>query len=331
MHTRNNYLDFIKGIAIILVIIGHVVQYSLGVGFFENPLFIFIYSFHMPLFMGISGYLFYYSEKRSIGYIVKKRFEQLIVPLLIWTFIVYILILLKKPEANLTESLLLYFRLLPREYWFLFILFISSLLLAFTNVYLKSWYYHLIIILLMLLIPDFSSMQLLKFMYPIFLLGFMYNRHSSFINRYINYVIMASVFLFIAGLYYWKTDYFIYTTGSQILYKDGVHIEQIKNNGFRYIVGIAGSVVILYLAKIIFDKVKLNYSTIEKLGRETLGLYLVHLFLLELFFHKPLIIIDHYFYLQVFVNAVLLLLVSYLLVRLLDKSVFAKRFLLGKV
>ena len=48
---------------IILVIIGHSIQYGSGSNFiekqmfFNNYLFKFIYSFHMPLFIMISGYL----------------------------------------------------------------------------------------------------------------------------------------------------------------------------------------------------------------------------------------------------------------------------------
>lgn len=55
---RNEKLDNLKGIAIFLVVWGHSLQY-LNNGefdFFENSLFQVIYSFHMPLFMVISGF-----------------------------------------------------------------------------------------------------------------------------------------------------------------------------------------------------------------------------------------------------------------------------------
>ena len=61
------YLDVLKAICIVLVVVGHCIQYGSGNGYylekayFENPMFIFIYSFHMPLFALISGYLFSYS------------------------------------------------------------------------------------------------------------------------------------------------------------------------------------------------------------------------------------------------------------------------------
>lgn len=61
-------LDIIKGIAIILVVMGHCIQYGSGNDyytsalFFEENIFKFIYSFHMPLFMLISGYVFGFSK-----------------------------------------------------------------------------------------------------------------------------------------------------------------------------------------------------------------------------------------------------------------------------
>ncbi|PRR81750.1 Acyltransferase family protein [Clostridium vincentii] len=56
--TRDKKIDVIKGIAIILVIIGHSIQVSKGSTymtglFYENPVFSIIYSFHMPLLVVI--------------------------------------------------------------------------------------------------------------------------------------------------------------------------------------------------------------------------------------------------------------------------------------
>ena len=55
---REYYLDAVKAIAIILTVLGHCIQWILGDTFGEDRLELFIYSFHMPLFMIISGYFF---------------------------------------------------------------------------------------------------------------------------------------------------------------------------------------------------------------------------------------------------------------------------------
>ena len=46
---RLNYLDYAKGIGILLVVLGHI---------YNNSVKLWIYSFHMPLFFIISGYLY---------------------------------------------------------------------------------------------------------------------------------------------------------------------------------------------------------------------------------------------------------------------------------
>ena len=47
---RIDYLDYTKGFGILLVILGHIYDAS-------NPIKIWLYSFHMPLFFIISGFL----------------------------------------------------------------------------------------------------------------------------------------------------------------------------------------------------------------------------------------------------------------------------------
>lgn len=63
MHQRNNHIDIIKGLAIFLVIWGHIVQDTAGNAdiYFDNIVFKVIYSFHMPLFMLVSGYVYNYN------------------------------------------------------------------------------------------------------------------------------------------------------------------------------------------------------------------------------------------------------------------------------
>ncbi|RZN54921.1 hypothetical protein D9736_04020 [Escherichia sp. E10V10] len=63
--TRNSIIDSMKGLAIIFVVWGHSIQFVKkdSLNFFDNPLFITIYSFHMPFFMLLSGYLFYFPSR----------------------------------------------------------------------------------------------------------------------------------------------------------------------------------------------------------------------------------------------------------------------------
>ena len=70
------WIDTIKGWAILCVILGHI---SLG----ENPLCIWIYSFHMPLWFVLSGVLFFLSEdkhEQSASRFLKRKAVSLLYP-----------------------------------------------------------------------------------------------------------------------------------------------------------------------------------------------------------------------------------------------------------
>lgn len=59
--NRNLYIDIVKGIAIILVVYGYCIEYYSteylnGNFFYSDLIHKIIYSFHMPLFMLVSGY-----------------------------------------------------------------------------------------------------------------------------------------------------------------------------------------------------------------------------------------------------------------------------------
>ena len=72
---RQHWLDVVKGLAIILVVIGHVGSTYGGESASQsfNTIHAFIYSFHMPLFMFISEYLFISSLKNDYKITALRR------------------------------------------------------------------------------------------------------------------------------------------------------------------------------------------------------------------------------------------------------------------
>ena len=63
MKNRIIAFDLIKLFAIFLVIEGHCTQHLLSSFEYDEPVYVYIYSFHMPLFMFLSGY---FSFKKNI-------------------------------------------------------------------------------------------------------------------------------------------------------------------------------------------------------------------------------------------------------------------------
>lgn len=88
MKTRIEYIDLVKGIAIILVVIGHVLWFDLypGGAADESKLYRFIYSFHMPLFFFLSGLVSKTDLKwNEMPKDLWKRFRTLLVPFFVFS------------------------------------------------------------------------------------------------------------------------------------------------------------------------------------------------------------------------------------------------------
>lgn len=81
MSTRNPIYDVMKGIGIILVLIGHIPP--------GDGLFHFIYSFHMPLFFIVAGF-FASTAKMDFG-VLRKYASRLLLPVLATMILVIIL------------------------------------------------------------------------------------------------------------------------------------------------------------------------------------------------------------------------------------------------
>lgn len=55
MNERCGYIDVVKALTIYLVVLGHVIQFwQYKDSWWNERLFLIIYSFHMPLFMMVS-------------------------------------------------------------------------------------------------------------------------------------------------------------------------------------------------------------------------------------------------------------------------------------
>jgi fucose 4-O-acetylase-like acetyltransferase len=85
---RIEYVDTLKCFAIFCVLWGHAMQYLKGsYDFFHNPMFEFIYSFHMPLFFIVSGLFFKSSLKLNFKDFTLKKGLQLLLPCIVWATI----------------------------------------------------------------------------------------------------------------------------------------------------------------------------------------------------------------------------------------------------
>ena len=120
---RLKSIDYLKGIAIMLVVLGHTIQMMKGSdAAYHDRLFNYIYSFHMPVFMFVSGYVSYKACVSMND--IKKRAYQLLLP---FFFFPLASSLCFKGQFNTST----YYHLIERPdsgLWFFYVLFIISTL-----------------------------------------------------------------------------------------------------------------------------------------------------------------------------------------------------------
>lgn len=96
-NQRIEWIDIGKGIGILLVVFGHSFRDSMRAdSYLCDVLYRFVYSFHMPLLMYLSGYMFavrstYYLKNGTKQYCV-SRLHRLMKPYLIYALIIYVAI-----------------------------------------------------------------------------------------------------------------------------------------------------------------------------------------------------------------------------------------------
>lgn len=290
--NRNPELDALKGLAILLVIIGHAIQYNI-IEFKTNPFFNMIYSFHMPLFIFISGYIAYFTVKvqkiKDAISVINSKFKTLVIPFLSWYFIVNYLL----RESYLKFDFSTYsLRLIENpEYglWFFWILFLCFILLIviltiqlvgfkFKNMILESGFCYLIALIIMILPFEIAGFKLLKWYFPFFITGYLISKYKDILVKYLNIVIQSSIILFPILLTQYKRsldlDFFKYwegLNGAEILAIDTL---------YRYLIAFTGIAVCFALIQGI-KKLKI-FDKLVWLGRYTMEIYAIQFYFISI-------------------------------------------------
>ncbi|WP_370143446.1 nodulation factor fucose acetyltransferase NolL [Bradyrhizobium yuanmingense] len=219
-NDRDLALDFAKGVLIILVIVGHLIQYILyrDEGFWDSPCFKLIYMFHMPLFMAISGYLACRALlRKSLAQAVGDRAMQLLPPMLFWYALLEtakLAVLRRAPDAS--EDILPFLYDVAGTYWFIWAAFVCFLLVKIVSIFDRDspWILFVSVLVIALAPLTFSIFPLIKYTYPFFCLGFSFAQsrdHWTSITRRYKLLLIAS--LCIAALLCflaWQKDTYVY-------------------------------------------------------------------------------------------------------------------------
>lgn len=297
--------DVLKGFAIFMVVLGHCIQEGSGAEFKQNTMYFWdkgyqlIYSFHMPLFMMISGYFAWDSidkiqknsgKWRTIG----KRSAVLLIPIFGWTSLDYIRLLIvhgvKLPIFQSAFSFVRNFSIsLLTNAWFLWAVFWCFLIVFLMHCYFKdSLYLYIAGFLLLFVIPDGLGLGAYKYMMPYFIAAFYfrgwqksehdeiqkskYRERMSKSNDWIGIVIVGVSFLALFLLF--DENSFIYLSGYKLIGKDV--LRQLGIDFYRMIIGFVGAIFFILLWRKLLKSVPgYEFPVLSALGKNSLGIYLV--------------------------------------------------------
>lgn len=293
---RNINLDIYRGITCWLVIWGHTIQYCYAgdLAFYEDLVFRFIYGFHMPFFMIISGYLFCVTcRKYDLNSVIRKQIQHIAYPLIVWNGIDFICKLLYKESGINTFGEFL--RLIYNTFtglWFLWSVLIISVLVAV--VYCRTVTpvgrgigYVTAFTLLILLPAKIEPCKTMNiWMYPYFLTGFLLLEKRNVIHQLkagkrVKYM---SIVLYPVLLHFFHYRDYIYTSGVNLF--DSVYglKQQLQINIYRWILGFAGIAFMVVILQTLFQKSHVKnvlFRLFGNLGQITLQVYVIQRVLLE--------------------------------------------------
>lgn len=214
MKDRNRTIDILRGIAVLAVLLGHAIQRGLIINYETNFLFKIIYSFHMPLFVVLSGYsLCRYTKKYDKNFILKK-FKQLVIPTFIWSYIIYFVRNFNfvgiKDFINFPQSFLAYTKLLllHPDYviWFLYTIFICIFIIFIGKLIFKENEKRLTFLMISIaitlfflpsFITNFFGIYRLKLYFPIFIFGYFLAKYSNKLLPYLKKLFLPSILCYI--------------------------------------------------------------------------------------------------------------------------------------
>ena len=289
MHERLDWVDYAKGIGMMLVVLGHVLRGLFSAGMVDSSSWIIdlewvIYSFHMPLFFILSGLFF----ERSVGAkggisFFKNKASVIVYPYIVWMIIQGLIEVAMSSYTNgrPTELIEVFSLWVPRaQYWFLFSLFsilvISFFIYQFAGIYL----------LLVFSLTLYFTSELIA------------SRYYGFVADFMLYFVLG-VFLN------------IYKEGLFFGIGNALVVAVVSVLGFGFCVFVGGQNLIVELLTALFgsffvisgailmQQLKWSLGWLMYLGKISMVIYLVHIIFgsgFRILMHKFLGVDDAYFH-----------------------------------
>ena len=285
--SRKTYVDVARGMALFLVVLGHLVQIG-------GKAFTWIFSFHMMLFFFLSGYVFNSDKYANFSFskYLQKKVDSIIVPFFIVALVgwscCFIFPPLRGVGNNVTELLLYYAQpenLNVGQIWFLMCLFWTEIMffLIYQKLFSKVNLKCIAFITILISIIGFNIDKVTFLSYPrlpwkidsaltafvFYTLGY-YIKKSDLMNKLFFHKVFSLIIMIICFI----VSFYI------SVYKNGyVNMCDCKYGDYFYfyLASFCGIIFMMILA-MFCEKIKI----LQYYGRNTLWMFSLHSFLLIL-------------------------------------------------
>lgn len=329
MGNRIIWIDVLKGILILFVIIGHGIVNIIGNDAANNDFWwCIIYSFHMPAFMAVSGFLTYrlnWGGQINVWSSVFRRFQQLLVPFLIWSGVFFAV------RGNI-ESYTSCILMPNTTFWFLWALFFISVLFVLFQYVSKRFKVNIDYVLaascvafasVLVVLKDihYLGIQYVLYYFIFYVMGYYIHKWNISSEKVVVMILLFAIWFLLAS--FWRPNalpVFIHLTGGAATM-------------LRFVYKFAVAAVAVFFLFSVTPRALNGTSVINQvlvwLGKYSLGIYVIHLTFIKLATNLVTRFIDGES-VQIWALSFLLLLFSAAIIRLLNMNQWPARFLLGK-
>lgn len=330
-------LDIIKGLAMFLVVLGHCIQCGSGNKFYQSQLFFddfiyrIIYSFHMPLFMMISGFLYGRTlSGKSFLRTLKNRSLRLLLPIVAWTTIVTLLSFIRGGGIDIGE----YLYSVLTGFWFLWAVWWATTICSFIEMIGKTSrlqiILHMMVIIITFFTPDGLNFFMYKFMYVAFLIGYAAEKcnldtkfemvHSQ---RYLYLMGLAALYIILFSFF--RKESYIYISGWTLLGKDNWFTILVWDV-YRTLIGAVGGILFIYLIYLFVPEK--SGCLLGDVGKNSSGVYILQTYA-NIVMLKVLAGVEHYIWLNI-IEAVVVCTGCYAAVKIISLIPWASLVLFGQ-
>lgn len=301
--ARDAFLDYLKGMAILTVVLGHTLQ-SVGPNFDEYLPFRVVYAFHMPMFIFVSGMVaaITFQKRLTTGaspsvFIrgLGRSASRLLIPFFAWAVVSFYL-----QQTGTNDLISWLWRVVAQPdnaLWFLWVLFQCHCMLALAGVGLLAWHRRPLeevsalrlaslafgVVLVLCLWPGskvsgLSGIFLTRLLLPYFLAGVLF---AMWRPAGIGGAPRLSAFaIFVVLVPFWHRAEISPLVG----YLPQLLPPRAYNSAFHYLVGFSGTLAFVETTRLIVRHAPARIvSAGAFLGRRSLDIYALHFYALGSF------------------------------------------------